>query len=130
MVQAGLGRAVGGRARGRPAAAHAADHDDRPAALILHHRVSGLRDVQRRDQVELDHLGVEARRRGGRRRVRRPAGVAHGDVQPPENLNRMTNDPWRLLRVPDIRLGEDGGPTLRARQFGGLGPPADQHPGA
>src|SRR5581483_9825501 len=43
VVQAGLGRAVGGGAGGRPAAAHAADHDDRPAAgLGLHDLVGGL----------------------------------------------------------------------------------------
>ena len=88
VVQAGLGRPVGGGPRRRPGAADAADHEDRPAArLALHHLVGGLGDVQRRDQVQLDDLGVKSRGRGGGRRGRGSARVADQHVDPAEKAD-------------------------------------------
>ena len=133
VVQAGLGRAVGGGARGRPGAAHAADHDDRPAVgLGLHDLVGGLRDVQRRDQVQLDDPGVEARGGGGGRRGRGPAGVADHHVHAAEQVHGGRDQLPGLLGVPDVRAGELRGPAARGRQRGGGGlvPGADQDPRA
>jgi hypothetical protein len=138
VVQAGLGRAVGGGARRGAAAAHAADHDDRPAAgLGLHDLVGGLRDVQRRDQVQLDDPGVEPGRGGGGSGLRGTARVAHHHVDPAEQLYRGGDELPGLLRVPDVDLGKGGLPVARgglpvARggQGGGLGPAADQHAAA
>ncbi len=128
VVQAGLGRAVGRGARRRARAAHAADHDDRSAVrLLLHHRVGGLRDVQRRDQVQLDDLGVEPRGCGGGRGGRGTARVADHDVHAAEQVRALLDEPPRLLRVPDVRAGERGGPAVRGGRGRGLVPAADEH---
>jgi hypothetical protein len=133
VVQAGLGGAVGGGARGRAGAAHAADHDDRPAVrLFLHHRVGGLRHVQRCDQVQLDDLGVEPRRRGGGRGGRGAARVADHHVDTAELLRAGLDDPPRLVRIPDVRASERGGPVVHRGQGSGLaaGTDHDLCPGA
>src|SRR5690348_14417876 len=122
VVQAGLGRAVGGGAGRRTAAAHAADHDDRAAAgLGLHDLVGGLRDVQRGGQVQLDDLGVEPRRGGGGGGFRRAARVADHYVDPAESLRRGRDEAPGLVWVPHVGRGEGGGPAVRGRQGGGFG---------
>ena len=86
LIQAGLGRPVGGAPGGGADPRDAADVDDDAAVgLRLEDGVGGLGAVERGEQVEGDDRGDEERGRGvgGQERVRRPAGVVDQDVEAP-----------------------------------------------
>ncbi|GAA3137664.1 hypothetical protein GCM10020001_070250 [Nonomuraea salmonea] len=79
------------------ALAGAADHHDGPAHGG-EQRVRALRHQQRGRQVELDDLGVQARRGAYERRGRRPSGVVDHHVEPLE----PGDQPLHVLRHPHV----------------------------
>ena len=98
---------------------------DAAALLPLHHRVRGLRDQQRREQVELDDLlRGSAATPSAAGDVRRSPGVVHQHVEPPVAGRHPVDqlaDRLGLAHVADVvagprhrlavgaRAGDDGG---------------------
>src|SRR5439155_1311429 len=91
--------------------ADAGDVDDASAlGLFLHGGVGALGELQRRDQVESDDGGREARRRGGGVGRRRAAGVVDQHVEAPEALERRGYD---AVDVVGLVRGLGADPNVR-----------------
>ena len=117
MMQPGLGGGVRGRSRRRPPAADAADHgDDAAGLLLLHDGIRPLRDVQRRQQVEIKHLRAEGRARGRGRPGRTAAGVVDHAVEPTESFDRGVDQRECRLRVTNVSHKEGRLAPVDARQ--------------
>ena len=116
-MQSGLGRAVRCAPGRGPHAAHAPDHDHRTAiGLVLHHLVGPLRDVKRGQEIQLDDLRVHLGRRVGGVELWRSPGVVHHDVQAPEPVRSILDEPVDLIRITDVSLYVEGGAASSIRQ--------------
>jgi len=123
--QARLGGGISGRTRRRAKRRDAADVEDQPAlSLFPHDRVGGLRDEERREQVQPDDGGHQIRRCGRGRYRRRPACIVHRYVQSPEPADGLGHHLSGLGGVADIGGGELNAGRQRLR----LGSPAGKHP--